>query len=80
MLLEDSDVAAGMRVKLTYRQVEQMRRYFDRVQAAAVAGDPGMLVAQIRLDRRNNEYIMEPAFLEHEHAKVITEKGRSIDE
>lgn len=65
-----------MKVRLTRLQVEKLRGYFDRVQAAAVAGSPGMLVAQLRLDGRRNEYYMEPAFLDPEYAQIITEHGR----
>lgn len=68
-----------MRIKLTHKQVEQLRPYFDRVQAAHVAGSPGMLVAQLRLDARNNEYILEPAFLENDVAQVITQKGKRLE-
>jgi hypothetical protein len=42
-------------------------------------GSPGMLVAQLRaaMDGESG-YVMVPAFLEHEHAKLITQKGRTL--
>lgn len=68
-----------MRLKLTRWQVEALRPYFDRVQATAVMGSPGMLVAQLRADNDGaSSYIMIPAFLEHEYAQLITTKGRTL--
>lgn len=66
-----------MRVKLTHKQIEQLRPYFDRVQATAAIGYPGMLVAQIWLDAARGEYVMEPAFIDHDLAKTLTERGRA---
>lgn len=66
-----------MRITLTDKQIRQLVPFYDRVQATAVSGHPGMLVGQIR---RNNEgdWWMEPGFLNHEHAKLITEKGQDV--
>lgn len=58
-----------MKIPLTRRQIEALREYFDRVNATAVLGSPGMLVARLWHDTRNDVYYMEPAFLEHESAK-----------
>ncbi len=70
-----------MRIKLTRKQINQLRPYFDRVQASSVLGTPGMLVAQIRAAADGESgYVMIPAFLDHEHASVITEKGRDLPE
>lgn len=64
-----------MKIILTKRQVRMLLPFKDRVQAAAMMGSPGMLIAQISW---NNEgrYWMTPGFLEHEYAKLITEKGK----
>ena len=64
-----------MKITLTEKQIRGLIPYYDRVQASAVAGNPGMLVAQIR---RNGEgkWWMEPGFLDHQHALCITEKGQ----
>lgn len=64
-----------MRINLTEKQWRQLTPYFDRVQSAAVCGSPGMLIAQISWDQEGR-YWMTPAFLPHEHAKLITEKGQ----
>jgi hypothetical protein len=66
-------------IKLTRAQIDALRPYFDRVQATAAMGSPGMLVAQLRaaMDGESG-YVMVPAFLEHEHAKLITQKGRTL--
>lgn len=66
-----------MKVKLTHKQVEELRPYFDRVQATAAMGSPGMLVAQLEHDKRNNVYTLTPAFLDYDLAQVITERGRA---
>lgn len=65
-----------MRIKLTAKQIQELRPFYDRVQAAAVAGSPGMLVAQVRWDPPADRWWMEPGFLDHDHAKLITEKGQ----
>lgn len=67
-----------MRINLTEEQVEQLTPYFDRVRATAAAGSPGMLVAQIRWSQREHKYWMEPGFLEHRDAVLITEKGQAV--
>lgn len=68
-----------MRLKLTRQQVNALRPFFDRVQATAVTGSPGMLVAQLRADHDGESgYVMIPAFLDHEHAQLITEKGWTL--
>lgn len=66
-----------MRIKLTARQIELLRPYFDRVKAAAVMGSPGMLVGQLSSDD-DGEYAIVPAFLDHDLAKQITERGRDL--
>lgn len=66
-----------MRITLTLRQITQLQPYIDRVRAAAAAGDPGMLVAQINWSDKDGSYWLTPAFLDHELAKVITERGRA---
>lgn len=65
-----------MRITLTAKQVTQLRRFFDRVQQASENGSPGMLVAQIRWSTAEQRFWMEPGFLDHAHAKLITEKGQ----
>lgn len=65
-----------MRIKLTEKQIRQLGPFYDRVQATAAAGNPGMLVAQIRWDPPADSWWMEPGFLDHEHALCITEKGQ----
>lgn len=68
-----------MRLKLTRWQIDALRPYFDRVQATAAMGSPGMLVAQLRADRDGESgYVMIPAFLEAEYAKIVTQKGRTL--
>jgi len=64
-----------MKVRLTHVQVEKLRPYFDRVCATAVLGTPGILLARLRLNSQTGEYTMEPAFLPHEYAKLIEERG-----
>jgi hypothetical protein len=67
-----------VKVRLTANQLRQLGRYFDRVQAAAALGKPGMLVAQLHWDQ-DGKYWMTPAFLEHEVAMLITQKGREVE-
>lgn len=50
--------------------------YFDRVQAAAVAGNPGMLLAQISWSVQSGKWWLTPGFLAHEYAKLITQKAQ----
>ena len=69
-----------MRVRLTRTQLYQLMPYFDRVRATAAAGSPGMLVAQLWFDAHRSEYYLEPAFLDHELAKVITERGLKLSD
>ena len=64
-----------IRIKLTKSQVFDLRDYLDRVNATAALGTPGMLVAQLRRDTHHDCWWLIPAFLEHEHAAVISEKG-----
>jgi hypothetical protein len=68
-----------MRITLTQKQITQLLPYYDRVKASAVAGNPGMLLAQIRRNQ-DGKWWMEPGFLDHEHALRITEKGQSLPE
>ena len=65
-----------MKVRLTQKQVEELAPYFDRVRATASMGTPGMLVAQLRYDPHRDEYTLEPAFLDHDLATIITERGQ----
>lgn len=65
----------NMRITLTQKQITQLLPYYDRVKASAVAGSPGMLVAQI-CRNQDGKWWMEPGFLEHEHALCITGKGQ----
>jgi len=64
-----------MKITLTEKQIRGLVPYYDRVQASAVAGNPGMLVAQIRRNG-DGKWWMEPGFLDHAHALCITEKGQ----
>lgn len=66
-----------LRILLTERQIRDLMPFKDRVQAAAVRGSPGMLVAQIGWNSIDGRWWMTPGFLEHEHAKLITKKGHS---
>lgn len=66
-----------LRINLTQWQVRELTPYFDRVQAAAMMGSPGMLIAQISWDTRDGKYWMTPAFLANEHAQLITERGQT---
>jgi hypothetical protein len=68
-----------MRIRLTAQQVQQLMPYVDRVRATAAMGNLGMLVAQIGYDN-NWHYWLTPAFLDHDLAKVITERGRALVE
>lgn len=63
-----------MKVALSQKQAEQLAPYVDRVRSVAKLGTPGMLVAQISWDVEGR-YWLTPAFLPHEVAKVVTEKG-----
>lgn len=67
-----------MKIKLTETQIRQLMPFFDRVHASADLGRPGMLVAQIRWSYAEEKYWMEPGFLEHEYAALITQKGQRI--
>lgn len=66
-----------MKVPLLAKQVRQLQPYFDRVQTAAVLGNPGMLVAQISWDNEGHCWLT-PAFLPHELAKTVTERGKDL--
>ena len=66
-----------MRITLTSKQIRELLPFYDRVLATAVAGNPGMLVAQIRKNQ-DGQWWMEPGFLDHEHAKLIEEKGQDV--
>ena len=67
----------ALRINLTSGQALQLESYLARVNQASALGSPGMLVAQIRWDRIEGKCWMEPAFLPHEHAKLITGKGEA---
>lgn len=64
-----------VRVRLQPWQTRQLQTYKDRVQAAAQLGSPGMLVAQICWDNADQKWWIEPCFLPHELAKLVTEKA-----
>ena len=64
-----------MRISLTPYQIRKLLPFYDRVESAAVRAAPGMLLAQIRWDERGGKWWMEPGFLQHEDAKLITGKG-----
>lgn len=65
-----------MKITLTEKQVRQLATFFDRVNATAALGRPGMLVAQIRWSSAEQRHWMEPAFLPNEVAQCIVEKGQ----
>lgn len=65
-----------MRLPLSFKQIEALLPYFDRVRASAAMGSPGMLVGQIGWNE-DGEYAITVAFLDHDKAKVITEAGRA---
>jgi hypothetical protein len=66
-----------MRVILTARQSQQLAPYFDRVNASAVLGSPGMLVGQFAYDTDRGNHYITVAFLDHAKAAIITECGRA---
>lgn len=66
-----------MKLWLTDFHNKQLKPYIDRVRTAAAADVPGMLVGQIECGANNCCWIT-PAFLDHDAAKVIAEKGRDI--
>ena len=70
-------VENNVKISLTETQVRQLAPFFDRVQATAALGKPGMLVAQVRWSYQDQRYWMEPGFLPHEHALLISEKGQT---
>jgi hypothetical protein len=55
-----------------------LRPYFDQVNATQHTGYPGMLVAQLRHDVASGNYWMEPAWLDHDIARRIEERGKEI--
>ena len=65
-----------MKLRLSKTQVYELMPYFDRVRAAATLGKPGMLVAQLFYDATNEQYTMEPCFIDHELAQPLIEKAR----
>lgn len=65
-----------MRLPLSFKQIEALLPYFDRVRASAAMGSPGMLVGQIGWNE-DGEYAITVAFLDHAKAKMITEAGRA---
>lgn len=67
-----------MKILLGKTQVQQLRRFKDRIQATAALGNPGMLVAQLSWDQEGRWWLT-PAFLDHELAKTITQKGKDWD-
>jgi len=64
-----------MKLLLTEKQIRDLMPFYDRVKCAAIMGEPGMLIAQIRWNG-DGKWWMEPGFLDHEHAKMITQKGQ----
>jgi hypothetical protein len=67
-----------IKILLGKTQIQQLRPYLDRVQAAAALGSPGMLVAQISWDQEGKCWLV-PAFLNHTLAKIITERGLELE-
>ena len=63
------------RITLTASQAVQLEPYISRVRATAALGNPGMLLAQIHWNNGDGRFWMTPAFLPHETAQLITEKG-----
>ncbi len=68
-----------MRIPLNTRQRRELQPYIDRVRSAATLGTPGMLVAQIHWSDTEGSCWMTPAFLDHDHARIITEQGRTLE-
>lgn len=64
-----------MKMQLTESQVRQLRPYFERAQVTNSVGEPGMLVAQLRLNWQTGEGTLEPGFLRHEYAKLLEERA-----
>jgi hypothetical protein len=64
-----------MRLKLTAQQVEALRPYFDRVNAAAAMGSPGMLVGHLGYSDQSG-YGINVGFLDNEKARLITEAAK----
>lgn len=62
------------RVILTEKQIRQLMPFYDRVQATAAVGNPGMLLGQIGWDNEGRWH-MDVGFLKHEYAKLIIEKA-----
>jgi hypothetical protein len=63
------------RVALTEKQIRELLPFYDRVQASAALGAPGMLLGQIRWNQ-DGRWWLEVGFLEHELAKLITERAQ----
>jgi hypothetical protein len=66
-----------MRIPLNAMQAQILEPYFARVRQEAVKGSPGMLVAQLSRDVEGH-YWMIPAFLPHELADLISQKGQQV--
>lgn len=64
-----------MKMQLTESQVRQLRPYFERAATTNSVGEPGMLVAQLRLDWSTGEGTLEPGFIRHEYAKLLEERA-----
>ena len=64
-----------MKMQLTESQVRQLRPYFERAATTNEIGEPGMLVAQLRLNWQTGEGTLEPGFLRHEYAKLLEERA-----
>jgi len=65
-----------LRIALTEKQARQLAPFFDRVNATAAMGTPGMLVGQFHYTRERGYYVTV-AFLDHDKAQIITEAGRA---
>jgi len=72
-------VVSRLQVNLSTRQVRDPQAYIDRTRSCAKLGSVGMLVAQIRWDQEGRVWL-EPAFLEHTHAKILTEHGKTLEQ
>lgn len=66
-----------LRIPLNSLQQELLKEYFARVRQESAKGTPGMLVAQISQDVDGHCW-MYPAFLPHELADLISQKGQQV--
>jgi len=64
----------NMVIRLTSKQVEQLRPFYEHVLAEAKKGRPGMLVAQVGDNRFGGEKFFKVAFIPYEDARAIAVK------